>query len=201
MRLAVFEGYGLPSNLRGSSRRRATGGKASTHKEHNMARRRRRRGFGDFLTVPGLGNIAKDINPIGKSVRVNDLLLGVAVGAAGGAAVKMGINKAGIAAKLPAFISNNIGPVSTLLAGAAGYMFYKKKNAAKAQGILYGAMIAGLVPLGWNTLQARFPTYFADYQTVPGLGTIVQQPLGMIVEESSPGLQGLAAISDTDEAF
>lgn len=162
---------------------------------------RRHRGFGDFLTVPGLSGLAKDLNPLGQTVRTNDLLLGVGVGAAGGAAVKMLINKIGIADKLPGFISRNIGPVSTILAGVGGYMFLKKKNVAKAKGVLYGAAIAGLVPVGWDFLQAQFPTYFADYVTVPALGDIVNRPLGLIVESPSPALNGLEALHDSDEAF
>lgn len=166
-----------------------------------MARRRRRRGFGSYLTVPGLSGIVKDLNPLGATVRVNDLLLGAGVGAAGGAVVKMGINQTGIGAKLPAFVSNNIGPVSTILAGVGGYLFFKKKNAAKAKGILYGAMLAGLIPVGWNTLRAQFPTYFGDYLTVPALGEVVSAPMGMLVEEGSPALNALGAIHDSDEAF
>src|SRR5574340_466370 len=105
MRLAIFEGYTVPgagsgvrSTSRGSSRRRANHGSNAPTKEKHMARHRRRRhrrGFGDFLTVPGLGNLAKDINPLGKSVNMNSVLIGAGVGMAGGAVVRMGIGKAG----------------------------------------------------------------------------------------------------------
>lgn len=210
MRLAIFEGYTVPgagsgvrSTSRGSSRRRVNLGSKSPKKEQHMARHRRhrRRGFGDFLTVPGLGNLAKDINPLGKSVNMNSVLIGAGVGMAGGAVVRMGIGKAGLADKLPAFVANNIGPVSTILAGIGGYMFFKKKSPEKAKGVLYGAMLAGLVPVGWNVLQTKFPQYFADYVSIPGLGDVVNRPMGVLVESPSPALNGLAAIHDSDEAF
>lgn len=214
MRLAIFEGYEVPGagtgarrrihDSRGSSRRRDNRGMSPQKEKHMAHRRRRRRGFGDYLTIPGLGNIGsivKDINPLGQSVKMNDLLMGAGVGMAGGAVVKLGLNKTGIDAKLPGFIADNIGPVSTILAGIGGYMFLKKKNMAKAKGVLYGAMVAGLVPVGWDLLKRQFPTYFGDYVTVPGLGEIVEQPYGVLVEDSSPALNGLNAIYDSDEAF
>src|SRR5574341_254528 len=211
MKLAIFEGYAVPgagsgvrSTSRGSSRRRANQGSKTPTKEKHMARHRRRRhrrGFGDFLTVPGLGGLAKDLNPLGKSVQMNSVLIGAGLGMGGGALVRMGIGKAGIADKLPAFVATNIGPVSTILAGIGGYMFFKKKSPEKAKGVLYGAMLAGLVPVGWNVLQTQFPQYFADYVSIPGLGDVVERPMGMLVESPSPALHGIAAIHDSDEAF
>ena len=169
-----------------------------------MARRRHRRHYSGYLTVPGLGDlksIVKDVNPLGKTVRMNDVLLGAGVGAAGGAAINMLLGKTSLASKLPAFIVNNIGPATTIAAGVAGYMFFKKKSAEKAKGVLYGAMLAGLVPVGWNVLRSRFPTYFAGYLTVPGLGMIANTPMGMLVEERQPALNALNALHDSDEAF
>jgi hypothetical protein len=165
---------------------------------------RRRRHYGSYLTVPGLGDlksIVKDANPLGQSVKMNDLLLGAAVGAGGGAVVQIAIGKTGIVSKLPGFVQANIGPVSTILAGVAGYLFYKKKNASKAKGILYGAALAGLVPVGWNVLRTRFPQYFSGYVTVPGLGEVVSTPMGMLVEEGGPALNALNALHDSDEAY
>ncbi|HSN69534.1 MAG TPA: hypothetical protein VLV48_09830 [Thermoanaerobaculia bacterium] len=161
-----------------------------------MARRRRRRRFGDYVSVPlGLGKIklpsVKGLNPLGKSVNSTDVLVGAFVGLGGGAIIKMGIAKFWPTA--PAVIQNNIGPISTLGAGVAAQMLLKNKH--KGTGYFVGAALAGLVPLGWGLLQRQFPQFFSDYVNIPvGMLTDVG-PMGLLVDEGSSRLSELAAYS------
>lgn len=155
-----------------------------------MARksRRRSRGFGDYVSLPSLNGLAKDINPLGKSVRSTDVLLGAALGMAGGSIVKMGISKLDVmtGGKVPAFVKTYVGPISTFLAGVGLYIFSRKKNAQRAQGHLFGATLAAASPLYWEGLKAVAPTYFNDYVAVSPFGVLTQdQPFGVLTADNS----------------
>jgi hypothetical protein len=142
-----------------------------------MARRRhrRRRGFGDYVSVPSFGSI-KDYNPLGKSVKSTDVFVGAALGIAGGSLVKMGLGKLDVATggKVPQFVKDYIGPISTLLAGVALFVFQKKRNHGRAQGHLIGATLAAAAPLYWDTLKKAAPDFFNDYVTVSPYGVLTR---------------------------
>ena len=143
-----------------------------------MARRkhhkRRSGGFGDYVSIPSFGGLVKDINPLGKSLKSTDVLIGAAIGMAGGAFVKLGIGKLDVSTggKMPAVVKQYVGPISTFLAGLAMYVVERKKNAARAQGHLFGATLAALSPLYWAGLKSVAPTYFNDYVTVSPFGIL-----------------------------
>jgi len=159
-----------------------------------MARKRHRRrrsgGFGDYVSLPSLGGLAKDINPLGKSLKSTDVILGVALGMAGGSLVKMGISKLDVATggKVPAFVKTYVGPVSTFLAGLVLYVAQRKKNPGRAQGHLFGATVAALSPLYWEGLKQVAPTFFNDYVQVSPFGIITQDQqmrgFGVLTQDS-----------------
>lgn len=168
-----------------------------------MARRRhrRRRRYGDLVSLPSLGAFklpkARDLNPLGKSVGSTDLAVGVGIGMAGGAVVKLGLNKLNewSGGKLPTFFQAYIQPISSILAGVLAASFVKNEGKRKAYYI--GAFLAGVVPLAWNFLARQFPSYFADLVDV-NLGLAVREDYaGLIVEE--PGMAELAAFSFADD--
>lgn len=165
-----------------------------------MARRKRRSFFGSLVSFPQVGAL-KDYNPLGKTVNSTDVLLGAAVGMAGGAVVKMGINKLNeaIGGKLPAFVLNYIGPISTFGAGALAYMVRRKSKPAQASGLLVGATMAAVVPLGWQILRDSFPQYFSGLVNVDYgmLTTEADSYSGLLVDD--PSMNGLAAYSMADD--
>lgn len=159
--------------------------------------RRRHRGFGDYVSIPSLNGLVKDVNPLGKSLRSTDVLVGAALGMAGGAFVKMGISKLDVAVdgKVPAFVKTYVGPISTFLAGLALYVVQRKKSAARAQGHLFGATLAALSPIYWETLKGVAPTYFNDYVTVSQFGVLTadQSMNGFGVLTADSGMNGFGA--------
>jgi hypothetical protein len=161
-----------------------------------MAKRRRRRSrrFGDYVSVPlGLGKFKlpglKALNPLGKSVNATDVLVGAGIGMAGGLLIQKAIAKFWPTA--PAFVLNNIGPISTIGAGAVALAVLKNKH--KATGYLTGAALVGLAPLGWEAI-GKLP-FLSDYVNVDyGMLTDVN-PMGLLVDEGSASLSELAAYS------
>jgi len=142
-----------------------------------MARRRRRRSFGSYVSIPTLGNL-KEVNPLGKHVNSTDVIVGAVIGLAGGAFVKMGVSKLDVAldGKVPQFVKDYVGPISTFLAGVGAYYAAKKmlKMPAKSSGWLVGAAVAATTPIAWNLLKSAAPAYFNDYVTVSPMGLLTQ---------------------------
>ena len=158
-----------------------------------MAKRRRRRKYGDYVSVPSLGQLPKikELNPLGKTVRSTDLFVGAGLGLALGAGVKFALNKANVAlgGKLPAVLMSYAGPISTFLAGAALYMF-QKKNRVRATGQFVGASLAAATPVIWKMLgdfgpkMADGTPFFSDYVMTPyGLLTS-DQPYGLLTRDA-----------------
>lgn len=169
-----------------------------------MARRRhrrRRRGFGDLVSLPALGGFklpkARDLNPLGKSVNTTDVAIGAAIGMGGGALVKIAVNKLDewSGGKVPGFLRSYLGPISTVLAGLLAASFVK--NEGKRKSYYVGAFFAGAVPLAWAFLARQFPAYFSDLVDV-NLGLVVNEDYaGLLVDE--PGMAELAAYSFPDD--
>lgn len=155
-------------------------------------RRRRHSGFGDYVSIPSLGGFVKDVNPLGKSLKSTDVLIGAALGMAGGSLVKMGISKLDVATegKVPALVKTYVGPISTFLAGLVLYVAQRKKNPGRAQGHLFGATVAALSPLYWEGLKSVAPTFFNDYVQISPFGVITQDQLrgyGVITQDQQMG--------------
>jgi hypothetical protein len=164
--------------------------RALSKKEKNhMARRRhhrRHRGFRGYVSVPGFGDL-KQLNPLGKHVNSNGVLLGAVAGMAVGAGVKYLVNKlnASMGGKIPTAIMNYIAPISTFLGGVALYFASKKFmkgkgilgfGPANAQAVLVGATAAAVTPIAWKLLgdfgpkMADGTPFFSDYVTVASRG-------------------------------
>lgn len=129
-----------------------------------MARRRRRhyRGMGSLVRFPGLGSIT---SAVPRSVNTTDVLVGVAAGFAGAAALKVGAEKMNV--QLPAFVQAS--PLAG--AGATALLLYftqKRKNRARASSHAVGAVLGGLIVWGYGQLQASGIPGFSDLRTMPG---------------------------------
>jgi hypothetical protein len=163
---------------------------------HKKRHHKRRGGFGDYVSVPSLGAL-KDYNPLGKHVSSTDVLVGAALGMAGGSFVKMGLGYADVATggKIPAVIKQYIGPFSTLLAGVALYVFQRKSKKARAEGHLVGATLAALAPAYWDTLKSVAPQFFFDYVTVSPYGVLTQDDM------AGYGVLTQDALSGADDTF
>lgn len=168
-----------------------------------MARRRRRhsrrRGFGDYISVPGFGKFklpgVKGLNPFGKTVKSTDVMIGAIGGLAAGAILQKYVIAKWTSA--PAFVQKYVGPISILAAGAGAMLLMKNK--ARATGLFAGAATVALVPIGWGLIQAQFPQ-LADYVNYPGaLGYPVDvPPMGILIDEGKRSLSGLAAHTMND---
>lgn len=128
-----------------------------------MARRRRRshRRFGAMVQIPGLGTL-------NKSVNTTDVLIGAALGLGGTLALK-GLGNKLLAGKVPDFILKGSPLVGGVITGGAAYFLGAKKNKAKANAHLFGALIAGASVQAWDVLKTSFPE---------GLGDVVSLKLG-----------------------
>jgi hypothetical protein len=153
-------------------------------------RRRRSKGFGDYVSVPSFGAI-KDYNPLGKHVSSTDVLVGAALGMAGGSFIKMGVGALDVSTggKVPALVKSYIGPISTFLAGVLLYMFQRKSKRARGEGHFIGATLAALAPVYWSTLTQIAPQFFSDYVTVSPYGVLTTDA-GMGAFTQDPQLAG-----------
>ncbi len=125
-----------------------------------MARRRRHyRGMGSLVRFPGLGFLPK----IPSSVKPTDVAVGVALGFAGGIALKKGTEAAGI--MLPAIVPTPV--LGGVASAAVLYLAQKKKNPNRAAGHAVGALLGGLAVWGYSQLQAAGFAGYSDLRTLP----------------------------------
>lgn len=152
--------------------------------------RRHRRGFGSMVSIPSLGalnpkKILGRLNPLNKSVRSTDVLIGAAAGMVGSGLVKKGLDA--VWKNQPAFISNNADVIGSVLAGVGASVVLGKNNEAKANGIVLGALIAGAVPTAWAWLR----------NALPGLSGITDLDMGgFLVSDADKALHGFL-VNDT----
>ena len=121
-----------------------------------MARRRHYRGLVRF---PGLGFLPK----IPSSVKPTDVAVGVALGFAGGIALKKATEAAGIA--LPAIIPTPI--MGGVASAAALYLAQKRKNPSRAAGHAVGAVLGGLAVWGYGQMQNAGLAGYSDLRPLP----------------------------------
>lgn len=114
-----------------------------------------------MVQIPGLGSL-------NKSVNTTDVLIGAAIGLGGTLALKGFGNKL-LAGKVPDFILKGSPLVGGIISGGAAYYLSAKKNKAKANAHLFGALIAGASVQAWDVLKTSFPE---------GLGDVVSLKLG-----------------------
>jgi hypothetical protein len=126
-----------------------------------MARHRRRRRYGDpVISMPSFGSL-KDLNPLGKTVRSTDVLIGAGIGLAGGGLVMYGVRQ--FWPNPPAFVTQYSGPLSALAAGVGAYALFQKKSKARALGYFAGAATIALVPLVYSTVKSALPSSVTQY--------------------------------------
>ena len=169
-------------------------------------RKRRHRGFRDYVSVPSLGGL-KEYNPLGKHVSSTDVLVGASLGLALGAGVKYALNllNTAIGGKIPTAVMNYASPISTFFAGAALYMLQRKSKRSRAEGHLVGASTVAAGSVVWNLLKSYGPTlsdgtpFFSDYVvTQYGLLTADSQMKGYGLISADRSLSGYAGAEDWD---
>jgi hypothetical protein len=156
-------------------------------------RRRRHRRFGSYVTT-SLGSL-KQFNPMGRTVRSTDVLVGAGLGVAASTFVKMGIEKVNemLGGKIPLFVMQQAGPLSTFLAGVLLYLGQKKS--ARGTGHFVGASAVAASAVFWGLLKQYGPTksdgtpMFSDYVRVPSLGLLTadaggRSPFGLLTADA-----------------
>ncbi len=141
-----------------------------------MARRRRR--FHGMVQIPGLG-------VLNKSVNTTDVLMGVALGFAGSAAVKAVSTKM-LPGKVPDIVLKNTPVVGGLLAGAGAYFLESRKNMGRANAHLFGAAMAGITVQLWGYAKTSMPSYFGDVVSVRRNG--YNGRYGMLMNSATPAM-------------
>jgi hypothetical protein len=162
-------------------------------------RRRRRRSYGDYISVPlGFGKFklpgVKGLNPLGKSVGSTDVAIGMVAGTLGGSVLARQITNFWPTA--PEFVQRYMGPISAILAGVLAKMLLKNQH--KGEGIYVGAALAGVVPIVTGMAAGMLPGIFQGYVDVNlgGYGLLTDvNPMGLLVDEGSQRMSELAAYS------
>jgi len=125
-----------------------------------MARRHRRRRYGDpVIAMPSFGAL-KDLNPLAPGMKGSDVMIGAGIGIVGGGVVNYALNQ--FSSSLPSFVSQYQQPLSSILAGLIAAAFLAKKSPQQADAYLAGALIVGVAPPIQQQLHSSFPQYFGD---------------------------------------
>ena len=110
---------------------------------------RHRRHLRGLVRFPGLGALSMP-----SSVKPMDVLLGLGLGLAGSAGLKMGADKlAAGGTSLPAFLTSGSPLVGGAATGAILYVAQKKKNPGRAAGHALGAVLGGIAIWASGMLQ------------------------------------------------
>lgn len=170
-----------------------------------MAKRRRRKGFGDIVALP-LGNLVSDIR---GSVKGEDVLVGAAA-AIGGFAALNWVKKQ----TWGAFLATNVTlqrffPLLAGVGAGVGLYFADKKllkMGSRAAGHAAGAIGAGLAIQALQEAKAMWPAYFADIVDLRLAGMIINDPYrrqmlnGMIINDPAPAsFSGLGGYADNPQ--
>lgn len=144
-----------------------------------MSRRRSRRShrrYGGVVKIPGLGAFP-------SSVGTKDVLIGAAIGFAGTLGIKYLAGTPMLAGKIPDAVGKAGPLIGGLITGGVLYAMEQKKNKSKANGHLFGAVMAGAAVQGWDVLKTQFPAAFADVVSLKFNGA---RPYGVFVDERTP---------------
>ena len=139
-----------------------------------MARRRRRRRYGDpVIAMPSFGAL-KDLNPLAGGLKGSDVMIGAGIGLVGGGVVSYALNQ--FRSSLPSVVTQYQQPISSILAGVLAAAFLAKKSPQQADAYLAGALIVGVAPPVQQQLHTSFPQYFGDPTQVRYGGLLVPSP-------------------------
>lgn len=130
--------------------------------------------------MPSFGSL-RDLNPIGKTVNSTDVMVGAAIGLAGGGLVMYGVRR--FWPNPPAVVTRFSGPLSAFAAGVAAYSLTRRKSPGRAKGYLAGAVAIGAIPVVYATVKAALPTsvtqYFGDpVIAMPSFGSFLTRSPG-----------------------
>jgi hypothetical protein len=145
---------------------------------------------------------------LNKSVNTTDVLMGAAIGF-GGTLLMKGMGNKMLAGKVPDFILKGSPLVGGAIAGGLAYAYQSKKNMGRANGWLFGALMAGASVQGWDVLKTSFPEGLGDVVSLQmdQYGVLVDEPqrrlasMGLLVDEPArraANLAELAALSADD---
>jgi hypothetical protein len=162
-----------------------------------MAKRRRRRSYGDIVTLNGLTDSFKAFK---GSVKATDALLGAGAAIAGIAAVNYLKNmKDATGAPRIAFLSNAsiqqyMPAIAGVVAGLGGSMGAKAmKKPSHGPGIMVGAITAGAFLTALNYVKVKYPVYFSDVVDLRLAGLLVDDVVrnsrgynGLLVDDRAP---------------
>jgi hypothetical protein len=118
--------------------------------------------------MPAFGAL-KDFNPLGKTVRSTDVMVGAAIGLAGGGLVMYGVRR--FWPNPPAFVNQYSGPLSAIAAGAAAYTLLRRKSPGRATGVFAGAVAIGVVPVVYQMVKGALPRSVTQYFGDPVIAT------------------------------
>lgn len=159
------------------------------HRRRHRGHRRHRR-FGDpVISMPSFGD-AKEYNPLGKTVNSTDVIVGTAIGLAGGGLVMYGIRR--FWTSPPAILTTYAGPISSIIAGIGVHMLFRKKSPSRAQGYLVGAVAVGVVPVLYSMVKSALPATVTQYFGDP---VIAMPGFGSFLTASPGGYAGLLTAS------
>jgi hypothetical protein len=141
--------------------------------------------------MPSFGSL-KDLNPLGKTVRSTDVLIGAGIGLAGGGLVMYGVRNYWPTA--PAFVQQYSGPLSAIAAGVGAYALFQKRSKSRALGYFAGAVAIGVVPALYTAAKSALPPsvtqYFGDpVISMPSFGSMLTRSPGPLAGllTASPG--------------
>lgn len=164
--------------------------------------KRRYRGLGALVTVPGLG-VFKGSVPLGSVV------LGTLVGFGSGVALKAVLNYMDKdKGRVPLAIHNNTMVVSGLL-GAVTLYFVSRRSPEKAKGRAFGVVLGTATAWTWDLLKDKASGTFGDivalnYSNMGRYGYLVNEPrssyAGLLVDESRRNLAELSAADYAEES-
>lgn len=155
-----------------------------------MAKRKRRH-YGDIVALP-LGGFTDAFK---ASIKGTDVLIGAGAAIGGIAALNYVKNKFPRLTILQNPTVQRFAPViAGVAAGAAGMLVSKKvlKKPSHANGVLAGAVAAGVFLTALNEVKTRYPAFFADTVDLRLAGLIVDDVYrgrgynGLIVDDRAP---------------
>lgn len=164
--------------------------------------KRRYRGLGALVQVPGLGMFK-------GSVPLGSIVLGTLVGFGTAVALKALVTKVdALKANVPMVVQNNM----TLVGGGLGAVvlyFLGRRSPEKAKGRAFGAVFGTATAWGWDMLRTYQKDTFGDivalnYSNMSRYGYLVNEPrssyAGLLVDESRRNLAELSAADYAEES-
>lgn len=137
--------------------------------------RRRRRGYGAMVKVPGLGFLGRNVNS-------TDVAIGAGIGLLGTLVLKGAGNK--YLSFLPAPLLKGSPLLGSALSGGLAYMWQRRTAPTRADAYLAGAVLAGASVQAWDILKTQFPSGLGDVVSLRFNGN----RYGVFIDERTPAV-------------